>query len=135
MSAAAAPRSSSGGAPPADAVCWVCLDPAGRRTRSRAAELQRGCSCRGDSGWLHFPCLLKMSDQQEELGNDGARCPTCKQQFTGRLELELGRAKFARVAGRPADDLDRLQAAFYLAETLRFNVGNLSEARCTFWTI
>lgn len=92
------PMPEARGALGAEAVCWVCLESAGRATRSRAADLQRGCSCRGASSWLHFPCLLAMSDQQEALGKDGARCPTCKQQFTGSLELELGRAKFARVA-------------------------------------
>jgi hypothetical protein len=77
-------------AAPADATCWVCLEPAGeRRTRSRRCELQRGCSCRGSAGWAHFPCLLRVTDQQEALGKDGASCPMCKQQYTGELELAL----------------------------------------------
>jgi tetratricopeptide (TPR) repeat protein len=117
-------------AAPADATCWVCLEPAGeRRTRSRRCELQRGCSCRGSAGWAHFPCLLRVTDQQEALGKDGASCPMCKQQYTGELELALGRAKFERLKDRPADCPERTAAQFYLAETIRFNVGAVDAAK------
>ena len=89
-------------AAPADATCWVCLEPAGeRRTRSRRCELQRGCSCRGSAGWAHFPCLLRVTDQQEALGKDGASCPMCKQQYTGELELALRACKVCPCKGCP----------------------------------
>ena len=115
---------------PTDTTCWICLEPEGeRRTRSRHALLQRGCSCRGGSGWCHFPCLLRTLDQQEALGHDGSRCPLCRQDFTGELELALARARFQRVASRPSDCPEKLAAQFSLAEGIRSNIGAVNEAR------
>lgn len=132
MDGANALYTSSGYRPhaPADATCWICLEPEGeKRTRSRRRMLQRGCSCRGSSGWSHFPCLLRVLDRQEAQGNDWALCPMCKQHFTGDLELALARTRFERLARRPANCPERLAAQFFLAESMRFSNGAVNEAR------
>ena len=87
----------SGGAPD-DARCMVCLD------EGEAAEpLVRGCACRGSSGWTHATCLVQSAAArapppgQPRLDGFAAWifCSTCKQLFTGLVQLRLAIALWA----------------------------------------
>jgi hypothetical protein len=46
------------GAPP-DAACWVCCEGAESPAGGRLSWT--GCACRGTSGFVHTPCLIKMA--------------------------------------------------------------------------
>ena len=54
-------------------------------------------------------------------------CPTCKQQYTGAMELGLAEAVWARLHGRPAEVHDRLLAQNALAIAY-IHAGRLAEA-------
>jgi hypothetical protein len=67
-------------------TCFICLDPCG----SSQHLLHGGCACRGDSGFGHVACIAKAA--QETNDRMWAWCPTCKQRWTGQMELGLARA-------------------------------------------
>ena len=46
------------------------------------------------------------------------RCPTCKQEWTGQMELGLARAEVASLASRPEQDFERLDATNMLTHAL-----------------
>ena len=47
------------------------------------------------------------------------RCPTCRQEFTGEVDVGLARARWERVRDRPPEDEERLFVALNLAVTLK----------------
>ena len=59
--------------------CWICLESNG--------TLQRGCACRGTSGYLHIDCIVKASlyFQNRDM------CPTCDQQFCGKIRTAIAK--------------------------------------------
>lgn len=65
--------------------CWVCMDEAG----PAAGQLLRGCACRGSGGHAHIRCLIICAEHRPE---NWTHCPTCKQDYTGVVALELARA-------------------------------------------
>eukprot|EP01043_Picozoa_sp_COSAG02_P085787 COSAG02_NODE_23367_length_721_cov_0.726688_1_plen_155_part_10 len=89
-------------------TCFICLEPGGR---TRGATLLRcGCSCSraGSSGGaVHLSCAVQAAQHNEEWWYS---CPTCTQQWTGELQLELGRKRWDLAKGRPALDGERLAA-------------------------
>ena len=65
--------------------CTICLS-------SDAHVIQRGCCCRGDSGWIHLECMVELAIHTEEHAEEPQNCMkgwwecgTCKQGFTGPL--------------------------------------------------
>ena len=82
-------------------VCWVCLEPHVRATRSGARELARcGCACRGSgAGWAHLPCLIRAAQHQPAMWDE---CPTCKHEYSGSMMLNLARTR-ARLAEEAFD--------------------------------
>ena len=69
----------------ADARCCpVCLD-------SEGELLQRGCGCRGDSGVVHLPCFVQVATHRADCQGWWC-CGTCKQYFTGAVQVGLARA-------------------------------------------
>ena len=108
----------SGGAPD-DAHCLTCLD------RGDAADpLLRGCACRGSSGWTHATCLVKSAEAAREpppgepTFNAWHFCPTCKQEFTGLVQLRLAIALWAKHARVVETDQNRVAAALSYAAAL-----------------
>ena len=99
--------------PPDDrASCIICLD-------SSPSPIQSGCACRGDGGLAHVDCLVNAAaSQQAQRGGDAwSRCQTCKQEFTGAMQMGLAEA-WSRVAFQEAERKERLAAEGHLARCL-----------------
>ena len=70
--------------------CNICLSSAGQ-------VVQRGCACRGDVGWVHLECMVQLANHDDPKPTTDSldvwrRCKTCKQEFTGSIQLGLARA-------------------------------------------
>ncbi|CAE8629483.1 unnamed protein product [Polarella glacialis] len=97
--------------------CFVCIEA--------GADLLRGCACRGTSaGFVHLQCLVEAAQANRATW---FRCPTCKQEWTGRLGLGIARARYSLVAEMPEEDEDRLDAAMDLTRALSKS-GDFAEA-------
>ena len=94
-------------------ACIICLD-------ASPPPIQSGCACRGDGGLAHIECLVQLAtSQQAHRGNLAWRqCQTCEQNFTGAMQIGLAEAWRSRVAGQPAESLERLAAEGNLANAL-----------------
>ena len=91
--------------------CTICLSAEG-------AVLQRGCCCRGDSGWVHLECITQLAahkDDHDEDWSGWAACGTCNGDFTGCVQHGLARAWWSRVESLDNGHEDRLAAADNLA--------------------
>ena len=100
----------SGGAPD-EACCLFCLD------RGDVTDpLLRGCACRGSFGWTHATCLVRSAEAAREPMLPQPHfaawlfCATCKQGFTGLVQLRLAIALWAKHARAVETDEERLQA-------------------------
>ena len=84
-------------------TCYICLE---------GDNLVRGCSCRGEAGYVHLSCLVR----QAEVAPDGVRwerwgtCRLCEQGFHGAVRLAMGRACWKTYCSRSEDDDDRWDA-------------------------
>ena len=87
--------------PPPGMECTICLSRSGP-----PYPIQKGCACRDDVGLAHVGCLQEMAAKMES--DKGWKvwyeCGTCKQRYTGTVQMELARAWWAMVAGRPEVD-------------------------------
>ena len=104
--------------------CWVCLEAA---NPDGAATIPTGCACRGSAGHAHLSCLVAATRHgADEAARHlaGHRCPTCKQDYTGPMELGLARALAGPLAGRSPDSNEHGR----LANALQ-NAGEYAEAR------
>ena len=93
----------------ADASCCpICLE-------SEGELLQRGCCCRGDSGVVHLTCMVQAATYAATY-QGWWYCGTCKQRFTGAVQVGLARAWWATVvAANDEGDHERIAAAGNLA--------------------
>ena len=66
-------------------------------------------------------CLASAAAHQPKLWSD---CPTCKQQFTGAVRMELARARWDLYRSRPEADAERLYALSNLAAALSISGDN-----------
>jgi tetratricopeptide (TPR) repeat protein len=114
--------STSGGDPgPACWICYECAFVAEAGTHS-AGPLLRACACRGpDASFSHLPCLIKYAGANDTAsgGKSWRHCPTCKQDYTGELQLGLARGHWELVRGRAAEDAELSQATGDLATALQ----------------
>ena len=111
-------------------VCWVCQF-ADCDEHPEEPLLSTGCACcrAGSSGGrAHVSCLAGAAAHQEKLWIE---CPTCKQHFTGAVNIELARARWELCRNRPEADAERLTALGNLAESL-LNSGDCAAARPLF---
>jgi tetratricopeptide (TPR) repeat protein len=92
---------------------------------AEAGALVRGCACRGDAGFAHLRCLIKLARQDDDRWWS---CPTCKQDYYGQVQLGLARARWEPVRDKPADDEERLAAAADLARALQQVEGDFDQA-------
>eukprot|EP00933_Yihiella_yeosuensis_P001199 TRINITY_DN101956_c0_g1_i1.p1 TRINITY_DN101956_c0_g1~~TRINITY_DN101956_c0_g1_i1.p1 ORF type:complete len:297 (-),score=59.82 TRINITY_DN101956_c0_g1_i1:304-1194(-) len=99
-------------------ICWICCE---------ASEelLSTGCACRGSAGLAHVSCLVEAARHDVDRWT---LCPTCKQDFTGEMEVALARARWELVQDRPPEDAERLFVANNLAVTLQESVGDYEGA-------
>ena len=93
--------------------CVICLD-------SSPAPIQSGCACRGDAGLAHVACRVKAAESQaaEKEGCVWWECQTCKQAFTGAMQLGLAEARWSKVRGRKVEDWEWQMAALMMARAL-----------------
>ena len=111
-------------------VCWVCQF-ADCDERPEDPLLPTGCACcreGSSSGWAHVSCLASAAAHKESLWNV---CPTCKQRFTGAVEMGLSSAHWELCRYRPEEDITRLAALDELAIAFE-NSGDLAAARPLF---
>jgi tetratricopeptide (TPR) repeat protein len=106
--------------PPA---CWICYERAfvAEAGAHSAGPLLRACACRGpDASFSHLPCLVKYAGANGTASRRKSwrQCPTCKQDYTGELQLGLARARWELVRGRAVEDGERLEAVDDLARAL-----------------
>jgi tetratricopeptide (TPR) repeat protein len=104
-------------------ACWICYECAfaAEAGAHSAGPLFRACACRGpDASFSHLPCLVKYAgaNQTASRGMSWWRCPTCKQAYTGELQLGLARASWELARGRAVEDNDRYHAANNFAAAL-----------------
>ena len=108
-------------------ACCICLDNDGP-----PLPIQGGCGCRGEAGCAHVACRIAHAKHQGRGHHAGwLTCPTCKQQYTGAMQLGLAEALWARLKGRPAEDEDRLCAQNNRAIAY-YEAGRLAEAEPLF---
>ncbi|KAL1528425.1 hypothetical protein AB1Y20_009773 [Prymnesium parvum] len=96
--------------------CWVCCDGP-----DRAELLPMGCACRGSAGLAHVACLVLAAEHNV---NSWTSCPTCKQEYTGRVDVLLAEARWELVRHRPEEDAERLFVANNLAVTRKESAGD-----------
>ena len=90
-------------------ICWVCQFP-DCEDKPDEPLLLSGCACcrEGSSaGWVHVSCVVGVAQHQPLLW---LTCPTCQQDFTGELLLQLNLARAEREDDRPEADPERLLA-------------------------
>ena len=98
--------------------CTICLSAEG-------GVIQRGCGCRGDSGWVHVACMVELAHHattHDDLSG-GSKCGTCKRNFTGALQLGLARALQVQVKspvgnGGTEEIVDRIVRRLHAVELL-----------------
>jgi hypothetical protein len=105
-------------------ACWICYERAfaAEAGAHSAGPLLRACACRGpDASFSHLPCLVKYAGANDiaSRGKSWQQCSTCKQDYTGELQLGLARAHWELVRGRAAEDAERRDAAVDLAAALQ----------------
>jgi tetratricopeptide (TPR) repeat protein len=112
--------------------CWICLEEDSCRQQA-LGPLQRGCACRGDAGYAHMACLADWARAAQEDAHNSqpawTRCPTCKQDYTGDVQLCLARARWGHVANEALDSPERLAASAQLASALCECSNDLETAR------
>ncbi len=103
-------------------ACIICLD-------TSPPPIQSGCACRGDSGLAHIACLVRAAaSQQAQRGSSVWRqCQTCKQDYTGAMQMGLAEAWRSRVAGQAVESAERFGAESNLAVSL-LHQGKSAEA-------
>ena len=109
-------------------VCWVCqfVDC---DDHPEEPLLSTGCACcrpGSSGGWAHVSCLASAAAHQEKLWYE---CPTCKQRFTGAMEMGLSRARWELDRRRPEAGPERLTALHNLAGAL-MNSGDCAAQPC-----
>ena len=97
--AAAAAASAAASVDDASSTCFICLEPHSGPGPSQ--RLLRGCACRGGSGFGHMACVAKAA--QETNDSMWHSCPTCKQHWTGQMELGLAHARVASLTSLPEE--------------------------------
>ena len=86
--------------------CSICLDNAGP-----PLPIQGGCGCREEAGCAHVACRVQAAKHQGLGFHEGwSACTTCKQQYTGAMQLGLAEALWERHRRKPARNNDRLAA-------------------------
>ena len=91
--------------------CSICLDNDGP-----PLPIQGGCGCREEAGCAHVACRVQANEHQGIGHHKGWYvCATCKQRYTGAMQLGLAEAQWERHRRQPARNHDRLAAQNELA--------------------
>ena len=102
--------------------CIICYE-------TDPPPIQSGCACRGDSGLAHVGCLIKVAASQAAHRGSASwrRCQTCKQDYTGAMQVALADAWWSRARDQAEQSPERLDAACNLANSL-YAQGRYAEA-------
>ena len=94
-------------------ACFVCLE-------ASPPPIQMGCACRGDTGLAHIGCLVRAAASRAAHGSNAGwwQCSTCKQHFTGAMQIGLAEDWWLGVRDQPVESKDWLNAASVLANSL-----------------
>ena len=104
------------GGAPADARCLFCLD-----WGDTTDPLVRGCACRDSAGWTHMGCLVKSAEvareppPEELLFTPWISRLTCKQRFTGQVQLRFAIELWVKHVRAVEADQGRLLSAHVCA--------------------
>ena len=141
VSTSSTTSSSSSSRPPSTAkaagvshggVCVICYDG-----DELPRPIQSGCACRGHAGLAHVECRAeyaahRMASEPELLDLSAwVECGTCKQRFTGAMQLGLAEACCATTKHLPEEDKLRIMAAGNLASAVHAR-GRLAEAEAKY---
>lgn len=96
--------------------CWICCDG-----NEQHELLSTGCGCRGSAGRAHVHCLVLAAEHNVELWTN---CPTCRQEYTGEVDVLMAEMRWSLVRDRPPDDAERLFVANNLAVTRKESAGD-----------
>jgi hypothetical protein len=108
-------------------ACTICLDD-----EDYPLPIQCGCGCRDAAGCAHVACKTEYAAHQGPGYHKGWHtCPTCKQKYTGAIELGLAETLWARLQARPAEDKHRQSAQNLLANAY-FEAGRDAEAEALY---
>ena len=108
-------------------ACVICLDAG-----EDPLPIQCGCGCRDAAGCAHVACKVAYAKHQGPGYHTGwHRCPTCKQDYTGAMQLGLAETLWRRSKGRPGDDEHRIVARNILASAYN-QADRLAEAAALF---
>ena len=93
-------------------TCYICLD-------GGEEGLVRGCSCRGENGFVHMSCLVRAAEVAEESqGESGwarwTTCRLCEQNYHGVVACALGWACWKTYLGQPPEEDQRPRLAMTL---------------------
>ena len=94
-------------------ACFICLD-----NDTHPLPIQTGCGCRGEAGSAHISCKIKAARHKGRDYHAGwYECATCKQFYSGAMQLGLAEALWERwkVRREGAAELERLLAQDILA--------------------
>ena len=92
----------------------ICLD-------TNPPPIQSGCACRGDSALAHIDCRIQAALSQQgalRLTKPWSQCRTCKQDFTGPMQMALAEAWWSRVRDDDEESPERRAAQRNLAVAL-----------------
>ena len=104
-------------------ACIICLN-----NEEHPLAIQCGCGCRDANGRAHVACKAAYAAHQGPGYHEGwYACLTCKQDYTGAMQLGLAETLWVRLHGRPAEDDDRLAAQNTLANAYA-QAGRFAEA-------
>jgi len=96
----------------------------------------KDCSCRGGSGWAHFPCIVDYAKQNSDQwdGWDPNKfaepwkvCPSCKQSYQNTLSFDLANEFVSFVEEKYPDD--KLKHLAALRRKLVAGVNEREEAK------
>ena len=108
-------------------ACTICLDD-----DAYPLPIQCGCGCRDASGCAHVACTAEYAAHQGPGYHTGwYKCPTCKQEYSGPMQLGLAEALCKRLQGRSLEDDDRLNALIHLAIACS-HAGRFAEAEALY---
>eukprot|EP01043_Picozoa_sp_COSAG02_P020092 COSAG02_NODE_983_length_15470_cov_4.269924_6_plen_446_part_00 len=103
--------------------CCICLCGAGE-----GPVVHGGCACRGSAGWAHVACQAKAAQNQADTSGVCGRaadgfsgwdsCSTCRQYWTGAMQIGLARACWETVRSLPEFIPERISAMSRLAIAL-----------------
>ena len=108
-------------------ACVICLDD-----EEQPLPIQCGCGCRDAAGCAHVACKIEYAEHQGSGFHEGWRaCPTCKQNYTGPMQLGLAEALWAQLRGKRAKDGHRLAVQNHLATAYKL-AGRLAKSEALY---